>query len=66
MIPVEKLYEGDFDGYTKLFIEIPFPIKKPDCIRSPADAVCGPFTRARGMRCPGSTGRFWTSRQGAA
>ena len=28
MIPVEKLYEGDFDGYTKLFIEIPFPIKK--------------------------------------
>ena len=35
-------------------------------IRSPADAVCGPFTRARGMRCPGSTGRFWTSRQGTA
>ena len=28
MIPVEALARGDFDGYTKLFIEPPFPIPK--------------------------------------
>ncbi len=28
MIPVDELYRGNFDGYTQLFIEIPFPIKK--------------------------------------
>lgn len=28
MISVESLYRGDFDDYSKMFIEIPFPIKK--------------------------------------
>lgn len=28
MISVENLYQGNFDGYSRLFIEIPFPIKK--------------------------------------
>ena len=28
MIPVEDLYRGNFDNYTRLFIEIPFPIQK--------------------------------------
>lgn len=28
MISVENLYQNNFDNYSKLFIEIPFPIKK--------------------------------------
>ncbi len=28
MIPVQDLYGGNFENYSKLFIEIPFPIKK--------------------------------------
>lgn len=28
MISVDNLYQNNFDNYTKLFIEIPFPMKK--------------------------------------
>lgn len=28
MISVESLYHGDYDDYSKLFIEIPFPVQK--------------------------------------
>lgn len=42
MIPVEELYHGNFDHYSKLFIEIPYPIKKTGLHIQPA----GTYLRA--------------------
>lgn len=42
MIPVEELYKGNFDYYSKLFIEIPYPIKKTGLHVQPA----GTYLRA--------------------
>lgn len=30
MIPTESLYSGEFDNYSKLFIEMPFPVNRTD------------------------------------
>lgn len=35
MIAVEDLYRGNFEEYSKLFIEIPFPVKKAGLHRQP-------------------------------
>ncbi len=35
MIAVEDLYKGNFEEYSKLFIEIPFPVKKAGLHRQP-------------------------------
>ncbi len=42
MIAVDSLQSGDFDDYSKLFIEIPFPIKKAGLHIQPA----GDYVRA--------------------
>ncbi len=42
MIAVESLKRGDFDDYTKLFIEIPFPIQETGLHIQP----CGNYLRA--------------------
>lgn len=42
MIPVEELYHGNFNNYSKLFIEIPYPIKKTGLHIQPA----GTYLRA--------------------
>ncbi len=41
MIPVDSLYKGNFDDYSRLFIEIPFPIKKAGLHVQP----CGNYLR---------------------
>lgn len=45
MIPVESLYSGNFDDYSKMFIEIPFPIKKGGLHIQPAGAYVRAFYR---------------------
>ncbi len=52
MTEVEKLYRGAFEEYSRLFIKIPFPIKKPGCIYSPAGSMYGPFMPTRGKMSP--------------
>ena len=42
MIPVASLHNGNFEDYSKLFIEIPFPIQKAGLHIQPA----GPYLRA--------------------
>lgn len=42
MIAVDSLRKGDFEDYSKLFIEIPFPIKKDGLHIQPA----GDYVRA--------------------
>lgn len=42
MIRVEELYHGNFDNYSKLFIEIPYPVKKTGLHIQPA----GTYLRA--------------------
>ena len=42
MISVESLYNGNWEDYSKLFIEIPFPIKKAGLHRQPG----GKYVRA--------------------
>lgn len=42
MIAVESLYQGNFEDYSKMFIEIPFPIKKSGLHTQPA----GNYVRA--------------------
>lgn len=42
MISVESLYNGNFDDYSRLFIEIPFPIQKTGLHIQP----CGNYLRA--------------------
>ena len=41
MISVESLYHGDYDDYSKLFIEIPFPVQKTGLHIQP----CGTYLR---------------------
>lgn len=41
MISMESLYHGDYDDYSKLFIEIPFPIQKTGLHIQP----CGTYLR---------------------
>lgn len=42
MISVESLYQGNFEDYSRLFIEIPFPIQKAGLHIQP----CGDYLRA--------------------
>lgn len=39
MIPVSSLLTGNFNDYTKLFIEIPFLKQKKGCIHSPKENI---------------------------
>ncbi len=45
MIAAESLYRGDFTNYTKMFIEIPFPIKKSGLHIQPAGTYVRAFYR---------------------
>ena len=45
MIPVESLQRGNFDDYTNLFIEIPFPIKKEGLHVQPGGTYIRAFYR---------------------
>lgn len=45
MISVESLYRGDFDDYSKMFIEIPFPIKKAGLHTQPGGEYIQAFYR---------------------
>lgn len=45
MIAVESLYRGDFGDYSRMFIEIPFPIRKEGLHIQPAGAYLRAFYR---------------------
>lgn len=54
MISVESLYRGNFEDYSKLFIEIPFPIKKAGLHIRPPGRYVRAFYKDSGenaMRC---------------
>lgn len=48
MIAVKSLYNGRFEDYSKLFIEIPYPIKKAGLHRQPAGSYLRAFYRDAG------------------
>lgn len=48
MVAVENLYNGHFEDYSKLFIEIPFPIKKAGLHIQPAGEYIRAFYRDSG------------------
>ena len=48
MIPVENLERGDYDSYSRLFIEIPFPIKKTGLHIQPQGTYVQAFYRDSG------------------
>ena len=48
MISVESLYNGQFEDYSKMFIEIPFPIKKTGLHIQPAGKYVRAFYKENG------------------
>ena len=52
MISVEKLCQGDFDGYSSLFIEIPFPIKRDGLHIQPQGRYVRGFHKGRWENLP--------------
>ncbi len=48
MISVENLYQGAFENYSKMFIEIPFPIKKAGLHIQPAGEYLRAFYKESG------------------
>lgn len=48
MISVESLYQGAFENYSKMFIEIPFPIKKAGLHIQPAGEYLRAFYKESG------------------
>lgn len=48
MISVESLYQGAFENYSKMFIEIPFPIKKAGLHIQPAGEYVRAFYKESG------------------
>ena len=48
MISVESLYHGKFENYSKMFIEIPFPIKKAGLHMQPAGKYLRAFYKESG------------------
>lgn len=48
MTAVESLYNGDFENYSKLFIEIPFPVRREGLHIQPAGMYIRAFYREAG------------------
>lgn len=48
MIAVESLYHGDFEDYSKLYIEIPFPVKREGLHIQPSGKYVRAFYRESG------------------
>lgn len=53
MLPVEHLYQGKFDEYTALYIEMPFPVSKKGLHLQPAGTYLRAFCKGDWDRLPG-------------
>ena len=52
MLPVEKLYQGEFDGYASLYIEMPYPVSKKGLHLQPAGRYLRAFCRGSWEKLP--------------
>ena len=52
MIPVENLYQGKFDEYSALYIEMPYPISKKGLHLQPSGTYIRAFCKGQWNRLP--------------
>lgn len=52
MLPVENLYDGNLDGYSKLYIELPFPIQKKGLHIQPKGTYLRAFCKGDWSKLP--------------
>lgn len=52
MIPTEKLYQGKFDEYTSLYIELPYPVSKRGVHLQPAGTYLRAFYKGSWDKLP--------------
>lgn len=52
MLPVERLYQGQLDAYSALYIEMPFPVSKKGLHQQPAGTYLRAFCQGSWDRLP--------------